>query len=315
MVLEYDWWSAIDQGAEDGEILSLKSSDVSHSFTDLTEADTYGLLKKVSATAGGLNLVGVSDSDANPLRIEGWLGATDPTDTTPAIILRGSKLSGNTIGAFGTGETVFKLQNYTTDILTINYGGHANFAGDVTAINFKFTVPGGSNGGLYYYNSTLEVTKWWEAYDAVHDLLTWYHYTDDGSFHGSALSLTGDRTIMAPITYSTAVGSTNRDLFIDDTGLIGYVSSTKEVKTNIVDATKEDTAWLYKLRPRKFDRKDGSATGELGLIAEEVDLLNIPGLVSYKLKLLTVLTFLCEDKTKPEQLITPNGDAVTISTD
>ena len=44
----------VNQGANDNEILSLKSSDVSHSNTGDTEADTYTYYKKYSGTAGGL---------------------------------------------------------------------------------------------------------------------------------------------------------------------------------------------------------------------------------------------------------------------
>jgi hypothetical protein len=54
----------INQGANDDEILALKSSDVAHSLTDVTEADTYGLLKKYSADAGGLLVEGFRDADA-----------------------------------------------------------------------------------------------------------------------------------------------------------------------------------------------------------------------------------------------------------
>jgi len=46
----------LNQGAADNEILSLKSSDVAHSNTGTTEADTYTFFKKYSGTDGGLTV-------------------------------------------------------------------------------------------------------------------------------------------------------------------------------------------------------------------------------------------------------------------
>lgn len=110
----------INQGANDDEIISLKSSDVSHSFTDITEADTYGLAIKASATTGGLNIKGFTDANAaGAIDIEGAIGAADPTDTNAAVIIRGSKLSTNTVGALAAAETVLQVKNRTTDLITV----------------------------------------------------------------------------------------------------------------------------------------------------------------------------------------------------
>lgn len=53
--------------------------------------------------------------------------------------------------------------------------------------------------------------------------------------------------------YSATVGGTNRDVFVDDTGLIGYVSSTRESKNNIADMN--DVSWLSALQPVTFNRR------------------------------------------------------------
>lgn len=55
----------INQAAADDEILSLKSSDVAHGVTDVTETDTYGRFLKAEATGGGLRLDGLSDADVS----------------------------------------------------------------------------------------------------------------------------------------------------------------------------------------------------------------------------------------------------------
>ena len=52
----------INQGANDDEIISLKSSDVNHGVTGVSETDTYARLKKVGDTDGGLHLAGISEA-------------------------------------------------------------------------------------------------------------------------------------------------------------------------------------------------------------------------------------------------------------
>jgi len=93
-----------------------------------------------------------------------------------------------------------------------------------------------------------------------------------------ALTLNSSQQMVAATTYSTTVGATNRDLYIDNTGLIGYVSSLRASKTEIDPIT--DTSWLHALTPVSFKYRkkaeDGSYTNEIdgdiqyGMIAEDV---------------------------------------------
>jgi trimeric autotransporter adhesin len=79
--------------------------------------------------------------------------------------------------------------------------------------------------------------------------------------------------------YNGTIGTTNRDLYADNTGKIGYIASSARYKNNITDMEKVD--WLYKLRPVNFTYKsDGTAKKQYGLIAEEVEKVN-PDFVSY----------------------------------
>lgn len=48
----------INQGGADNEIVSLKSSDVVHGVTDVTETDTWGKVEKSHATGGGIHITG-----------------------------------------------------------------------------------------------------------------------------------------------------------------------------------------------------------------------------------------------------------------
>lgn len=86
--------------------------------------------------------------------------------------------------------------------------------------------------------------------------------------NNNGLILTSSRGVQMPEVYSDTVGATNRDLYIDSSGNIGYVSSSERYKENIENLTGSDR--IYKLRPVTYDRKDGSNNGEVGLIAEEV---------------------------------------------
>jgi hypothetical protein len=77
--------------------------------------------------------------------------------------------------------------------------------------------------------------------------------------------------------YGKTVGATNRSLFIDNTGEIGGLSSTRESKTNIAPIA--DADWLMSLEPVSYNRRERDKTGaytdeynpstEFGLIADD----------------------------------------------
>lgn len=99
-------------------------------------------------------------------------------------------------------------------------------------------------------------------------------YTPSGTKVGD----TTGQTMKLLATYSQTVGATNRDLYIDNAGGIGYISSTRNSKTNIENLS--DTSWLYQLNPVSFNyrkKDDGNYTNEIdgdiqyGLIAEDVE--------------------------------------------
>jgi Pectate lyase superfamily protein/Chaperone of endosialidase len=97
-------------------------------------------------------------------------------------------------------------------------------------------------------------------------------------------------SITSTAIYATTVGATNRDVFVDNTGLLGYVTSTRESKKNIQPL--EDVSWLLQLDPVSFNRRkkeiitdNGEKIGEqyleetyqekeYGLIADDVEAIN-----------------------------------------
>lgn len=100
---------------------------------------------------------------------------------------------------------------------------------------------------------------------------------NNGTYYQLKLDSSGYLTCAG--VYSATVGATNRDVYVDNTGLIGYVSSIRASKTNIEPLS--DVSWLYQLNPVSFNYRkkdeDGGYTNEAdgeiqyGMIAEEVE--------------------------------------------
>ena len=113
-------------------------------------------------------------------------------------------------------------------------------------------------------------------------------YTSNSNTPTERLALSAAGAVTALGVYNNTVGATNRDVFVDNTGLIGYVSSIRASKTNIVEIT--DTSWIYDLQPVSFNYRKRDEEGayteeaetprEYGLIAEDVEVIN-PELVFY----------------------------------
>jgi len=104
----------INMGAADDENVALKSSDVGHSFTDDTEADTFCLLKKASAAAGGLILDSYIDTGANSFYLRGRAVSANTTKSTSAyapIHLQGSILATNTAGTVSSNGNLATIDN------------------------------------------------------------------------------------------------------------------------------------------------------------------------------------------------------------
>jgi hypothetical protein len=111
-------------------------------------------------------------------------------------------------------------------------------------------------------------------------------YIDGAPTAGSNVTLTNPYAlyinagnVSAAGVYSATVGGTNRDVYVDNTGLIGYVSSTRASKTNITNIT--DANWLLQLNPVSFNYRKKDEAGnyteeadgpiEFGLIAEDTE--------------------------------------------
>ena len=88
----------VQQHGYDDEIISLKSSDVSHGVTDIAETDSFGVFQKAIDATGGLEIVGIRDtSNTRGLVMKGYCsGLTDSASTTAnaAVEIHGYEYSG-----------------------------------------------------------------------------------------------------------------------------------------------------------------------------------------------------------------------------
>lgn len=132
-----------DQGAGDGEILSVQSyNDVAHGMTDVTATYTYGFLKKVQATSGGLQVEGLKDADGvagYALYLVGALGEAADTTKTAAgigvITLDAYVKSGTNIAAAGADANLVTIANGSTTRFIFDAEGSAH--ADVEWVAFE----------------------------------------------------------------------------------------------------------------------------------------------------------------------------------
>lgn len=90
----------LNQGAGDGAIVSLESSDVAHGITSVAGTDTFGDLRKVSATAGGLLVRGFTEV-TNAVAIQGLYTSDNSdrnTSATAPVSLAALLKSGTSAG-------------------------------------------------------------------------------------------------------------------------------------------------------------------------------------------------------------------------
>jgi polyhydroxyalkanoate synthesis regulator phasin len=199
----------------------------------------------------------------------------------------------------------FNFKNSNGTLATITASGNVGIGtttpGEKLEINgnlkFSSGAPYISNGNNRY----IMQCGWsgtWGDFTAINSAYDWNDVSEPGSiiasggyplvvtkgnsgtpFSTTLMTVNSSGNVSMPYAYSTIVGGTNRDLYIDNSGLIGYVSSSLRYKTNITEM--ENIDWLYNLRPVNYTYKNDSTNRkQYGLIAEEVEKLN-PLFVSY----------------------------------
>lgn len=120
----------INQGAADDEILALKSSDVNHAMTGVTEADTYGSFRKSSATSGGTWLRGFSSATVGLLLTGAHTtdNTTKSTSGSGATLITAQLRSGTGVTDCGADANLVVIRNNATTrfIFDAEGSGHAD---------------------------------------------------------------------------------------------------------------------------------------------------------------------------------------------
>ena len=106
----------INQGSADNEILALKSSDIAHGMTAITETDTYATFAKYSATLGGLRVRGLSEGTVGILTdaIQTSGVTTKTTGTNANYYLNASLKNGTGITDQATNTNLLAIANNAT---------------------------------------------------------------------------------------------------------------------------------------------------------------------------------------------------------
>jgi trimeric autotransporter adhesin len=173
----------------DGNFI-LSDIDVVHGMTTWQYEYTYGSFSPYSATAGGLNVTGVSDDDLTGLVLTSAIGTNTPTATTPAIKITGAKknVAGTGITALATTETLLQVQNNGTALTTILGSGYVGIGTttpsqqlEITK-NFSLPVTTGSTVGVIYSGA--------ERYIHNYGDYNFFAGVDAGNF-----SMTGDYNV------------------------------------------------------------------------------------------------------------------------
>lgn len=110
----------ISQGANDNEILALKSSDVAHGVTDLSETDTYGFFQKADFPNGGVRLAGLTESSIG-IRLQAILGAEQTGKTASdeaACVLNVSTKSGTAYAGTAGNVNLLVIRNHDSGACT-----------------------------------------------------------------------------------------------------------------------------------------------------------------------------------------------------
>ena len=96
----------------------LRDGDMANPFTSFNNpipTNAIGGLAPIHSTLGGLEVDGYTDGNAVPLMLRGFIGVIDPTDTIPAILLRGGKFDGvDNATSLASTETLLRLDNLYT---------------------------------------------------------------------------------------------------------------------------------------------------------------------------------------------------------
>jgi hypothetical protein len=251
-----------------------------------TTNEFIGVLSAPTTQAASFTLATLRHFHASPQSFGSGSTVTDQYGFVAESTLTGATNNYGFLSAIASGTGRW---NFYASGTAANY-----FAGNVgigtSGTNFRLVVANNTTDGVWAFSdssakSYLGFGGYANSgdgscrlmYDRAGGFLSFSFGTRDAPSETVRFASSG--TVTAVGVYNNTVGATNRDVYVDSGGLLGYVSSIRESKTGIESLN--DVSWLSSLNPvsyfyRKRDN-DGNYTEELdgtkdyGLIAEEVE--------------------------------------------
>tara|TARA_S200002703_G_scaffold120298_1_gene106109 strand:+ start:1331 stop:2428 length:1098 start_codon:yes stop_codon:yes gene_type:complete len=221
-----------------------------------------GNLVRITQTGSGNALV-VEDS-ANP-------------DSTPFVVDSSGNVGVGTDSPSAVFHSVKSDSSAQTGAILSN---NSTASGTSQAIQLDFGLARNS-GTLKTDAGRIAVGRdddWTDADTGVDSYMSFSTYKNNVLRETMRIDSSGGVTM--PDVYHDAI--TGRDVYINSTGQLGYLSSTRDAKINIRNL--ESVNWIYSLNPVSFNYRTKDAADnyteipeeqiEYGLIAEEVELVN-----------------------------------------
>lgn len=210
----------------DGDI-SLTYTGMAHGITSWAPTNAFGAIQNYGSL-GGLELTGISTTASVPgTTIDGIIGVLNPTDTTAAIHLRaGKKGTGTDAAALGNAETVFKLTNYTTDLVTVLGNGSVGIGTTNPVSALQVDTSGASTIRIQTGVTTLGQTANLEFGISTNDAITASKISAIRTDIGGANS--------ADLAFFTSLGvNSNERMRILANGNIGIATTTPDFRLTL----------------------------------------------------------------------------------
>lgn len=132
-------------GAPTGKnsMIYMDTADVAHGMTSIVPTNVYADITSISSTAGGLQLLGLSDVDSSAIKLLGIIGSPTPTSTTPALLLSGAKKNGASSQNLASGDLLLEIDNNSTNVFSMYGNGDVKQTG-VLKLQNSATPPASS---------------------------------------------------------------------------------------------------------------------------------------------------------------------------
>jgi len=120
--------TTLDQGANDGEILAFKSSDVAHGVTGITATSTYSFFRKYDGATGGVDFYGLSENElaVNVIGVVTNANTTKSTLGLGAVNISTQLKSGSSAGAMSADANLLSVKNNNTTRFILDGDGDSH---------------------------------------------------------------------------------------------------------------------------------------------------------------------------------------------